>query len=92
MHRYPRAWHVDFSIFSQNDDGRKDGCNFFLLLVEEVYDPLYYFEGSVTDHPFPCSISQGVCFISLKEVRLHDIEKGSLSKTDVLSSMCQMDF
>ena len=43
------AWHVDFSIFSQNDDGRKEECNLCLFLDEEVYDPLYSSEGSVID-------------------------------------------
>ena len=79
MHRYPRAWHVDFSIFSQNDDGRKEECNLCLFLDEEVYDPLYSSKGSVIDRPLPCIISQEVCCISLKEVRLHDIVQGSLS-------------
>ena len=77
MHRYPGAWHVDFSIFSQNDDGRKEECNLLLFMDEEVYDPLYSSERNVADHNFPCSISQGVCCISLKEVRLHDIARGS---------------
>ena len=51
-----------------------------------MYDPLYSSEGSVTDQTLPCSISKGVCYISLKEVRLHDIVQGSLS------FVCQMDF
>ena len=89
MHGYPGAWHVDFSIFSQNDDGRKEECSLFL--DEEVYDTLYSSECSMTE-PLPCSILQGVCCISLKEVRLHDIAQGSLSETNVLSSVCQMDF
>ena len=81
MHGYPGAWHVDFSIFSQNDDGRKEECNICLFLDEEVYDPLYYSERSVADQAFPCSIS-------LKELSLHDISQGSLSETDLLSSVC----
>ena len=92
MHGYMGAWHVDFSIFSQNDDGRKEECNLCLFLDEEVYDPLYSSESSVTNQTFPCSISQGVCCISMKEVRLHDIAQGSVSETDLLSSACQMDF
>ena len=85
MHRYPRDWHVDFSIFSQHDDGRKEECSLFLLLNEEVYDPLYSSECSETE-PLPCSKTNPleVSCISLKEVRLHDIAQGSLSKT----SMC----
>ena len=73
MHMYPGARHVNFSIFSQNDDGRKEECNLCLFLDEEVYDPLYSFECIVTNQPLRCSISQGVCCISLKEVRLHEI-------------------
>ena len=57
-----------------------------LFLDEEVYDPLYSSEFSVTDHTLPCSISQGFCYISMKEVRFHDIVQGSLP------SECQMDF
>ena len=79
MHKYPGAWHVYFSIFSQNDDGREEECNLCQLLDEEVYDPLYSFECSETD-PFPCSIIlQDVYCISLKEVILHDIAQASLS-------------
>ena len=74
------------SIFSQNYDGRKEECNLFLFLDEEVYDPLYSSKSSVVDQTFSCSTSQGVCCISLKEVRLHDIAQGSLP------SECQMDF
>ena len=85
MDMYPRAWHIDLSMFSENDDGRKEECNLFLLLDEEVYDPLYYFECSETD-PLPCSILQGVYCISLKEVRLHDIAQGSFP------SECQVGF
>ena len=83
MHRYPGAWNVDFSIFSQNDDGRKEECSLFL--DEEVYDPLYSSECSETE-PFLCSILQGLYYISLKEVRLHDIAQWSSP------SECQMDF
>ena len=86
MHRYPGAWHVDFSIFFQNDDGRKEEYNLYLILEEERHDPLCSSESSVADQTLSCSISQGVCFISLKEVRLHDIAQGSLS------SVWQMDF
>ena len=49
------ACHVDFSIFSQNDDERKEECNLCLLLDEEEYDQLYSSECSETE-PFPCSI------------------------------------
>ena len=69
MHRYPGAWHVAFSFFSQNDDGRKEECNLCLLLDEEVYDQLYSSECSETE-PFPCRILQGVYCISPKEVIL----------------------
>ena len=81
-----RDWHVDFSIYTQDDDGRKEECNLCLFLVEEVYDSLYSPEGNVTDQTLPCDILQTICYISLKEVRLHDIAQGSLS------SVCQMDF
>ena len=86
MHRYPGAWHVDFSIFFQNDDGRKEEYNLYLILEEERHDPLCSSESSVFDHTLSCSISQGFFCISLKEVRLYDIEQGSLF------SVCQMDF
>ena len=85
MHRYPGAWHVGFSMFSQNDDGRKEECNPSLLLDEEVYDQLYSSECSETK-PFPCSILQGFYCISLKEVILHDIAQGSFPFE------CQIDF
>ena len=57
-----------------------------------MYDPLYSSERSVADQKKLCSISHVFCFISLKEVILHDIVQFSLSETDLLSSVCQMDF
>ena len=76
MHRYSGAWHVDFSFFSKNDDGRKEECNICLLLNEEVYDDIHPSQCSETEN-LPYSILQGVYFISLKEVRLHGIVQGS---------------
>ena len=85
MDSYPRAWHVDFCFFSQNDDGRKEECNLSLLLDEEVYDQLYYSECSEIE-TFPCSILQGFYFISLRKVILHEIVQGSFP------SECQVVF
>ena len=73
---YLEAWHVDFSVFSQNGDGRKEECNHCLLLDEEVYDCIHSFECSET-RPFPCRILEGFYCISLKEVRLYGIAQGS---------------
>ena len=59
-------------------EGRKN-VTFASSMVEEVYDPLYSSEGSVTDHTLPCDILQEICCIYMKEVRLHDIAQYSLS-------------
>ena len=85
---YPGAWHVYFSIFFQNDDGRKEECKICVFSEDERHDPLCYSESSVDDQTLSCSISEGVCYISLKEVSLVDIVQGSLSKNDFLSSLC----
>ena len=86
LHMYSGAWQVDFAFLSENVDGRKEEGNLFLFLAEDMYDPLYSYEGSVTDQTFRCDILQTICCICLKEVRLHDISQASLS------SECQMDF
>ena len=77
VHRYSGAWHVELSIFSKIDDGRKEVCNLCLLLDEEMYDHIYSSECSETE-PFPCSILYKLYCISLKEVILHGIAQGSI--------------
>ena len=66
MHRYSGAWHVDFSFFSKNDGERKEECNLYLLLNEEVYEHIHSSECSKTK-PLPYYILQEVYYISLKE-------------------------